>query len=69
MFACANPSAPNAWAPAKVNAAFHLVHGHVYHAFEGAGHMLQLERPDDTSARIQAFFDGAGIQTQPCSEA
>jgi pimeloyl-ACP methyl ester carboxylesterase len=61
MFACADPRAPKAWSPAKVNAALGQTHGHAYHAFEGTGHMLQLERPEQVSARIQTFFDDTGI--------
>jgi pimeloyl-ACP methyl ester carboxylesterase len=63
MFACADPTAPSAWSPAKVNSAFQHIHGHTYHAFEGAGHMLQLEEPELVGERIQRFLGEAGITT------
>ncbi len=61
LFLCADPEAPGASVPALVNRAMARAHGYPYRILPGAGHMLQLEQPDNCARIVCEFLAQHGV--------
>jgi pimeloyl-ACP methyl ester carboxylesterase len=58
----ADPDAPGAAAPALANRALAEDFGYVYEAIPGAGHLLQIQKPEACRRAMLAFLDDLGLR-------
>lgn len=61
LFLCADPEAPGARMPARINRAMAERYGYPYRALPGTGHLLQLEAPDRCARYVEEFLAKHGF--------
>ena len=58
----ADPEARGAPAPAFANRALAEEFGYVYEAIPGAGHLLQIQKPEECRSAMLAFLEDLGVR-------